>query len=144
MKNTVPSKNLLVVERHDGETVSYNPALLERQTAQSTVYRSEEREINSGERIQFSKAAPEMRRQHGCPTRFRKGHRSQPRAGQACRLRIRRRPRQTFKVDRVIISGDRNVSRQKEVLSHLSPGLASVSVHTPATAANRTEPDAPK
>ena len=48
------SKNLLTVETREGEQVSYNPALLKQQTAQSTVYREEERDLAVGERIQFT------------------------------------------------------------------------------------------
>ncbi len=44
-------KNLLTVETHEGELVSYNPAQLRRQTAESAVYREETRELAEGDRI---------------------------------------------------------------------------------------------
>ncbi len=46
--------NTLTVATRDGNEVSYNPALLKKQTAQSTVYREEQREVAVGERIRFT------------------------------------------------------------------------------------------
>jgi hypothetical protein len=46
--------NTFTVATRDGNEVYYNPALLKRQTAQSTVYREEQREVAAGERIRFT------------------------------------------------------------------------------------------
>jgi conjugative relaxase-like TrwC/TraI family protein len=46
--------NGLTVETSTGHHVSYDPASLKRQMAQSMVYRDEEREFAAGDRIQFS------------------------------------------------------------------------------------------
>jgi conjugative relaxase-like TrwC/TraI family protein len=46
--------NTLIVATRDGNQVSYNPALLKQQTAQSAVYREEQREVAVGERIRFT------------------------------------------------------------------------------------------
>ena len=43
--------NTLTVATRDGNETSYNPALLKTQTAQSTVFREEQREVAVGERI---------------------------------------------------------------------------------------------
>ncbi len=50
----VPRTNTLIVATRDGNEVSYNPALLKKLTAQSTVYREEQREVAVGERIRFT------------------------------------------------------------------------------------------
>ena len=46
--------NTLTVATRDGNETSYNPALLKARTAQSTVYREEQRDIAIGERIRFT------------------------------------------------------------------------------------------
>ena len=46
------NKNILTVETREGEQVSYNPAQLRRQTAESTIYREETRELAEGDRPQ--------------------------------------------------------------------------------------------
>jgi conjugative relaxase-like TrwC/TraI family protein len=46
--------NTLTVATRDGNETSYNPALLKRQTAQSAVYRKEQRDVAVGERIRFT------------------------------------------------------------------------------------------
>ena len=46
--------NTLTVATHDGNEASYNPALLKKQTGQSTVYREEQRDLAVGERITFT------------------------------------------------------------------------------------------
>ena len=55
-----PSKNQLTICKADGEEVSYNPALLNPASTQSTVFREERREIASGERIQFTAIDKEL------------------------------------------------------------------------------------
>ena len=59
------NKNLLTVETREGEQVSYNPAQLRRQTAESTVYREESRELAEGDRISFTTADRENRVRSG-------------------------------------------------------------------------------
>jgi Viral (Superfamily 1) RNA helicase len=49
-----PQANTLTIVTRDGNEVSYNPALLKKQTAQSITYRQEVREIAVGERIRFT------------------------------------------------------------------------------------------
>jgi conjugative relaxase-like TrwC/TraI family protein len=46
--------NTLTVATRDGNETSYNPALLNKQTTQSTVYREEQRDVAIGERIRFA------------------------------------------------------------------------------------------
>ncbi|MGF7183104.1 MobF family relaxase [Tunturiibacter psychrotolerans] len=46
--------NTLTVATRDGNETSYNPALLNKQTMQSTVYREEQRDVAIGERIRFA------------------------------------------------------------------------------------------
>jgi ATP-dependent exoDNAse (exonuclease V) alpha subunit len=46
--------NTLTVATRDGNETSYNPALLKKQTGQSTVYREEQRDLAVGERITFT------------------------------------------------------------------------------------------
>ncbi|HEX4022248.1 MAG TPA: MobF family relaxase [Acidobacteriaceae bacterium] len=46
--------NRLTVVTRDGNEVTYNPALLRRQTDHSSIYREEQREISEGERIRFT------------------------------------------------------------------------------------------
>jgi conjugative relaxase-like TrwC/TraI family protein len=59
------NKNILTVETRDGEQISYNPAQLRRQTAESTVYREETRELAEGDRIAFTTADRENRVRSG-------------------------------------------------------------------------------
>ncbi len=58
-------KNLLTVETRDGDQLSYNPAQLRRQTAESAVYREETRELAEGDRIRFTSADRENRVRSG-------------------------------------------------------------------------------
>lgn len=46
--------NTLTVATRDGSEVSYNPALTRKMTAQSSIYREEDRDITIGERIRFT------------------------------------------------------------------------------------------
>jgi hypothetical protein len=46
--------NTLTVATRDGSETSYNPALLKKQSGQSTVYREEQRDLAPGERIQLN------------------------------------------------------------------------------------------
>ncbi|HEY6374278.1 MAG TPA: hypothetical protein VIX90_02015 [Edaphobacter sp.] len=62
---TDPTKNLLTIETREGEQVAYNPALLKQQTAQSTMYREEARDLAEGDRIQFTKSNWEQRIRFG-------------------------------------------------------------------------------
>lgn len=48
------AKNLLTIDNREGELLTYNPALLKLQTAQSSVFRAEERDLAVGDRIQFT------------------------------------------------------------------------------------------
>ena len=54
-------RNGLTVETREGEQVSYNPAQLRRQTAESTIYREETRELAEGDRIAFTAGNRENR-----------------------------------------------------------------------------------
>ncbi len=49
-----PKRNILTVETNAGERVAYDPSQLRVQTAQSTVYREETRELAVGDRIQLT------------------------------------------------------------------------------------------
>ncbi len=57
--------NTLTVETSTGHEASYNPALLKKQTTQSSVYREEERDVAVGDRIQFTAADRENRIRSG-------------------------------------------------------------------------------
>ena len=46
--------NLLTIGTRDGSEVSYNPALLRRQTDQSLIFREELRDVAKGERVRFT------------------------------------------------------------------------------------------
>ena len=46
--------NALTVATRDGNETSYNPAFLKTQTAQSSVYREEQRDVAVGERVRFT------------------------------------------------------------------------------------------
>jgi hypothetical protein len=46
--------NTLTIATSDGNEASYNPALLRKQTDQSTIYREEQRDLAVGERITFT------------------------------------------------------------------------------------------
>jgi conjugative relaxase-like TrwC/TraI family protein len=48
------AKNLLTIENREGDLLTYNPAILKQQTAQSIVFRAEERDLAVGDRIQFT------------------------------------------------------------------------------------------
>jgi hypothetical protein len=52
-------RNTLTIETTDGGQVTYNPAQLQSQTRQSTVYREEIREVAVGERIRFTASEKE-------------------------------------------------------------------------------------
>ena len=58
-------RNTLKVETTDGQSIVYNPALLKQQTAQSTVYREESRDLAVGDRIQFTASDKETRIRNG-------------------------------------------------------------------------------
>jgi len=58
-------KNLLTVETSAGERVAYDPSQLRVQTAQSTVYREESRDLAVGDRIQFTAPDREQRIRSG-------------------------------------------------------------------------------
>jgi conjugative relaxase-like TrwC/TraI family protein len=57
--------NTLTVATRDGNEASYNPALLKKQTEQSTVYREEQRDLAVGERITFTTTDREARIRSG-------------------------------------------------------------------------------
>jgi conjugative relaxase-like TrwC/TraI family protein len=48
------NKNTITVETREGEQISYDPSQLRRQTAESTIYREETRELAEGDRITFT------------------------------------------------------------------------------------------
>jgi len=56
-----PKRNILTVETNAGERVAYDPSQLRVQTAQSTVYREENRELSVGDRIQLTAPDREQR-----------------------------------------------------------------------------------
>jgi conjugative relaxase-like TrwC/TraI family protein len=55
------NRNTLTVEAREGEQISYDPSQLKRQTAESTIYREEARELAEGDRITFTAADRENR-----------------------------------------------------------------------------------
>ena len=139
---TDPTKNLLIIETREGEQVAYNPALLKQQTAQSTVYREETRDLAEGDRIQFTKANWEQRIRFGdfaTVERIAEDNSIAVRldSGRAAELNPEKARHidygyvvdgnQHFSADRVLATGE---NLESAALSKLSPYTRDLSVYT--------------
>ncbi|HEX4023064.1 MAG TPA: ATP-binding domain-containing protein, partial [Acidobacteriaceae bacterium] len=138
--------NILTVSTRDGNEVSYNPALLKKQTGQSTVYREEQRDLAVGERILFTASDREAHIRSG-------DFATVERIGEDKMLSVRLDSGKTVKldcdearhieygyvvgtaqhvsVDRILVTGGaQQLARQREVLTHLSPHIRDLALYT--------------
>jgi hypothetical protein len=138
--------NALTVATRDGNETSYNPALLKTQTAQSTVYREEQREVAVGERIRFTDSdrdahirvgnfatverigednALSVRLDNGKSAELDDDHARHIEYGYAVESAHR------VAVDRVLITGDASqLAQQQDALARLSPHTRDLSLYT--------------
>ena len=140
------NKNILTVETREGEQVSYNPAQLRRQTAESTVYREESRELAEGDRISFTAADRENRVRSGdFATVERIGNDNSISArldsGRAVELDPEKarhidygytvESAQHLSADRLILTGESSqLAGQQEALTRLNPHTREVGIYT--------------
>jgi conjugative relaxase-like TrwC/TraI family protein len=139
-------KNALTVETSTGHEVSYNPALLQKVTGQSTVYREEERELATGDRIRFTEADRESGIRSGS---FATVERSADENTLAVRLDSGKaieldstKPQhidygyaveaaQGVSAERVLLTGDTaQLTGQQEALTRLNPQLHDFAIYT--------------
>jgi hypothetical protein len=139
-------KNILTVETREGEQVSYNPAHLRRQTAESAVYREEMRELAEGDRIVFTAANRENRVRSGdfaTVERIGEGNSISARldTGRAVELdpdKARHidygytvESAQHLSVDRVLLTGESGqLAEQQTALTKLNPHTREVAIYT--------------
>jgi conjugative relaxase-like TrwC/TraI family protein len=138
--------NTLTVATRDGNETSYNPALLKTQTAQSTVYREEQRDIAVGERIRFTDSdrdahirvgnfailerigednALSVRLDSGKAVELDANHARHIEYGYA----VETAPRAS--VDRVLVAGDATqLAQHQEALTSLSPHIRDLALYT--------------
>lgn len=136
--------NTLTVATRDGNEVSYNPALMKKQTGESTVYHKEHRDIAVGERIIFTESDREAHTRSGD---FGTVARIADDKALSVRLdngkSIELTPQQTrhieygyaveapplAAVDRVLVTGDATqLAEQQEAFARLSPHLRDLAV----------------
>ncbi len=148
---TDPTKNLLTIETREGEQVAYNPALLKQQTAQSTVYREETRDLAEGDRIQFTKSNWEQRIRSGdfaTVERIAEDNSIAAKldSGRSVDLNPEKARHidygyavdgnQRFSADRVLATGE---NLEIAALSNLSPYIRDLSVYTSSTSIQSQE-----
>ena len=140
------NKNLLTVETREGEQVSYNPAQLRRQTAESTVYREETRELAEGDRISFTAADRENRVRSGdfatverigddnsISARLDSGRAVELDAEQARHIDYGYtvESAQHLSADRLILTGESSqLAGQQDALTRLNPHTREVGIYT--------------
>ena len=138
--------NALTVATRDGNETSYSPALLQKQTAQSTVYREEQRDIAVGERITFTAqdrdpyirsgdlaTVERIGKDNGLSARLDNGKFVELDADQARHIDYGYAvgTAQRTSVDRVLITGDASqLAQQQEALTLLSPHIRDLAVYT--------------
>jgi len=138
--------NLLTVATRDGSEVSYNPALLKKQTGQSTVYREEQRDLSVGERVLFTASDRDADVRSGdfaivekivadgtLGVRLDNGRSAELTSDQSQHIdygyTVDTAPRAT--VDRVLVTGDADrLAEQQEAFACLSPHLHDLVIHT--------------
>ena len=140
------SKNVITVQTTDGETVSYNPAILKAQSDRSTVYHREQRDIAVGDRIQFTASDTERGLRLGSFATVES-------MGKDSTLTVRTDGGKVIELDeeksrhidygytvasarylaadRVILTGDANqLADQQAALTRLSPGIRDFAIYT--------------
>ena len=138
--------NTLTVATRDGNEMSYNPALLKTQTAQSTVYREEQRDVAVGDRIRFTDSdrdagirsgdfatverigddnALSVRLDNGKSIELDPDNARHIEYGYAVETV------QRVAVDRVLVTGEvSQLTQQQEALTRLSPHIRDLALHT--------------
>ena len=151
--------NTLTVATRDGNETSYNPALLKTQTAQSTVYREEQRDIAVGERIRFTYSDPDAHFRSGdfatverigddgTPSvRFNNGKSLELESQMARHIEYGYvvETAQRAPVDRVLVTGEASqLAQQQEALTHLSLHTRDLALYTSDTRALVVDKDIP-
>jgi len=138
--------NTLTVATRDGNEVSYNPALLKRQTAHSIVYREEQRDIAVGERIRFTDSDRKSHIRSGdfgtvqriwddnaLSVRLDNGKSVEWDASQGRHIEygyaVETAPHATL--DRALVTGDASqLAQQQEALTRLSPQIRDLALYT--------------
>ncbi len=138
--------NTLTVATRDGNETSYNPAVLKKQTMQSTVYREELRDVAVGERIRFTDSdrnahirvrdfaiverigednALSVRLDTGRSVELDADHARHIEYGYAVETA------QRASVDRILITGDATpFAQHQEALTRMSPHLRDLALYT--------------
>ena len=140
-----PHANTLTVATRDGNEASYNPALLKKQTAQSTVYREEQRDLSVGERVLFTESDRKAHIRSGdfgtleqvaddnaLSVRLDNGKSVELTSEQARHIEYGytvETARRTA-VDRVLVTGDASQLIEHEALVRLSPHLRDLAIYT--------------
>jgi len=151
--------NTLNIATRDGNETSYNPALLNKQTAQSTVYRKEQRDIAVGERITFTGtdrdahirsgdfATVERIGEDGTPSvRLDNGKYLETESQMARHIEYGYvvETAQRAPVDRVLVTGEASqLAQQQEALTHLSLHTRDLALYTSDTRALVVDKDIP-
>jgi conjugative relaxase-like TrwC/TraI family protein len=138
--------NMLTVATRDGNEASYNPALLKKQTGQSTVYREEQRDLAVGERILFTESDRDAHMRSGdfatveqigedgtLAVRLDNGKSVELTSDQSRHIDygyvVNTVPRASM--DRILVTGDAaQLAEQQEAFAHLSPSIRDLAVYT--------------
>jgi conjugative relaxase-like TrwC/TraI family protein len=138
--------NTLTIATRDNNEIAYNPALLRSQTAQSTVYREEPRDLAVGERIRFTGSVRDAHIRSG-------EFASVQRVGENNALTLRLdsgksvemngdqtrhieygytvEAAQSMAVDRILVTGEAsNLAHQQAALTRLSLQIRDLTLHT--------------
>ena len=138
--------NTLTVATRDGNEVSYNPALLKKQTGQSTVYHEEQRELAVGERIQLNYSDRDAHIRSGdfaTVERIAENNALSVRLDNGKSVELNSEMARHIEygyavgapqravVDRVLVTGDAcQLAQQQEVLTRLSPHTRDFALYT--------------
>jgi conjugative relaxase-like TrwC/TraI family protein len=138
--------NTLTVATRDGNEVSYNPALLKKQTGRSTVYREEQRDLAVGERIRLTDSDRDAHIRSGdfatverigndatLSVRLDNGKSVELDSDQARHIEYGYvdETAQRAPVDRVLVTGDASqLTQQQEALTRLSPHIRDLTFYT--------------
>ncbi len=140
------NKNILTIETREGEQISYNPAQLRRQTAESTVYREETLKLAEGDRISFTIADRDNRVRSGdfatverigddnsISARLDSGRAVEldPEKSQHIDYGYTVETAQHLSADRLILTGESSqLAGQQEALTKLNPHTREVGIYT--------------
>ena len=138
--------NTLTIATRDGNETSYNPALLKTQTAQSTVYREEQRYLAVGERIMITASdrnahirsgefatVERIGEDNALSVRVDSGRSVELNSDNARHIEYGYavETAQRGSVDRVLVTGDASqLAKQQEVLTRLSPHIRDIALYT--------------